>query len=121
MSAVCVPLCPCVCVCVCPASDLLHCRRLFPADVDTPEPDEKSVLTYVSSLYDIFPQPPAEHPLYDAVSSSSSDLTSVIRTTTTRITSTGTGTSASASTSTGHYSTAAVLDRVSPPGGGSGR
>ena len=39
-----------------------------PADVDTPEPDEKSLITYVSSLYDIFPEPPAQHPLYDAVS-----------------------------------------------------
>ena len=38
------------------------------ADVDTPEPDEKSVLTYVSSLYDIFPSPPDSHPLYDVVS-----------------------------------------------------
>ena len=38
------------------------------ADVDTPEPDEKSLITYVSSLYDIFPEPPAQHPLYDAVS-----------------------------------------------------
>ncbi len=29
----------------------------FP-DVDTPEPDEKSVITYVSQLYDVFPEPP---------------------------------------------------------------
>ena len=54
---------------------VIMCLRLclasaFVADVDTPEPDEKSVLTYVSSLYDVFPQPPADHPLYDAVSSS---------------------------------------------------
>lgn len=27
-------------------------------DVDTPEPDEKSVITYVSQLYDVFPEPP---------------------------------------------------------------
>ncbi|XP_037084660.1 plectin-like [Pollicipes pollicipes] len=40
-------------------------RLLDPEDVDTPDPDDKSVLTYVSSLYDVFPQPPAEHPLFD--------------------------------------------------------
>jgi len=38
------------------------------ADVDTPEPDEKSLITYISSLYDVFPDPPAIHPLYDPVS-----------------------------------------------------
>ena len=36
------------------------------ADVDTPEPDEKSVITYVSQLYDVFPEPPPGHPLFDA-------------------------------------------------------
>ena len=35
------------------------------ADVDTPEPDEKSIITYVSQLYDVFPEPPAGHPLFD--------------------------------------------------------
>lgn len=35
-------------------------------DVDTPEPDEKSLITYISSLYDVFPEPPNIHPLYDA-------------------------------------------------------
>lgn len=34
-------------------------------DVDTNEPDEKSLITYISSLYDVFPEPPALHPLYD--------------------------------------------------------
>lgn len=34
-------------------------------DVDTHEPDEKSLITYISSLYDVFPDPPAIHPLYD--------------------------------------------------------
>ena len=34
-------------------------------DVDTPEPDEKSLITYISSLYDVFPNPPSLHPLYD--------------------------------------------------------
>jgi hypothetical protein len=38
-------------------------------DVDTPEPDEKSLITYISSLYDVFPEPPPIHPLYDPVSS----------------------------------------------------
>ena len=35
-------------------------------DVDTPEPDEKSIITYVSQLYDVFPEPPPGHPLFDA-------------------------------------------------------
>ncbi|XP_063975572.1 dystonin isoform X33 [Diachasmimorpha longicaudata] len=41
-------------------------RLLDPEDVDTPEPDEKSLITYISSLYDVFPEPPPIHPLYDA-------------------------------------------------------
>jgi hypothetical protein len=40
-------------------------------DVDTPEPDEKSLITYISSLYDVFPEPPPIHPLYDPVSNNS--------------------------------------------------
>ena len=35
------------------------------SDVDTPEPDEKSIITYVSQLYDVFPEPPPGHPLFD--------------------------------------------------------
>lgn len=35
------------------------------ADVDTNEPDEKSMITYLSSLYDVFPEPPQMHPLFD--------------------------------------------------------
>ena len=38
----------------------------FFVDVDTPEPDEKSIITYVSQLYDVFPEPPPGHPLFDA-------------------------------------------------------
>lgn len=38
------------------------------ADVDTHEIDEKSIITYISSLYDVFPEPPPVHPLYDSVS-----------------------------------------------------
>lgn len=37
-------------------------------DVDTHEPDEKSLITYISSLYETFPEPPAVHPLFDAES-----------------------------------------------------
>lgn len=38
---------------------------LIATDVDTNEPDEKSLITYISSLYDVFPEPPSMHPLYD--------------------------------------------------------
>lgn len=37
----------------------------FFVDVDTNEPDEKSMITYLSSLYDVFPEPPQMHPLFD--------------------------------------------------------
>ena len=38
------------------------------SDVDVPNPDEKSILTYVSSLYDVFPQVPSvEQSLKDNV------------------------------------------------------
>ncbi|XP_072153552.1 microtubule-actin cross-linking factor 1 isoform X30 [Bemisia tabaci] len=40
-------------------------RLLDPEDVDTHEIDEKSIITYISSLYDVFPEPPAAHPLHD--------------------------------------------------------
>ena len=38
---------------------------MFYLDVDTNEPDEKSMITYLSSLYDVFPEPPQMHPLFD--------------------------------------------------------
>ncbi|XP_017784158.1 PREDICTED: dystonin isoform X28 [Nicrophorus vespilloides] len=41
-------------------------RLLDPEDVDTHEPDEKSLITYISSLHEVFPDPPQIHPLYDA-------------------------------------------------------
>lgn len=42
-----------------PTNDPLGCfPTLFPADVDVPSPDEKSVITYVSSIYDAFPKIP---------------------------------------------------------------
>lgn len=31
------------------------------ADVDVPHPDEKSIITYVSSLYDVMPRVPDVH------------------------------------------------------------
>ncbi|XP_035227819.1 dystonin-like, partial [Stegodyphus dumicola] len=37
-------------------------KLLDPEDVDTHEPDEKSLITYISSLYDVFPRPPAHNP-----------------------------------------------------------
>nr|XP_024217733.1 dystonin isoform X10 [Halyomorpha halys] len=40
-------------------------RLLDPEDVDTHEIDEKSIITYISSMYDVFPEPPFAHPLYD--------------------------------------------------------
>ncbi|XP_075219795.1 dystonin-like protein short stop isoform X24 [Lycorma delicatula] len=43
-------------------------RLLDPEDVDTHEIDEKSIITYISSLYDVFPEPPPIHPLYDSES-----------------------------------------------------
>ncbi|GFW43677.1 hypothetical protein TNCV_4770261 [Trichonephila clavipes] len=36
-------------------------KLLDPEDVDTPEPDEKSLITYISSLYDVFPRPPTHN------------------------------------------------------------
>lgn len=41
---------------------------LMVSDVETHEIDEKSMITYISSMYDVFPEPPAIHPLYDSVS-----------------------------------------------------
>ena len=42
---------------------------LYYVDVDVNEPDEKSLITYVSSLYDVFPEVPSvEQSLRDNVS-----------------------------------------------------
>jgi DNA repair exonuclease SbcCD ATPase subunit len=43
-------------------------RLLDPEDVDTHEIDEKSIITYISSLHEAFPEPPRLHPLYDSES-----------------------------------------------------
>lgn len=43
-------------------------NKIFLVDVDTNQPDEKSLITYISSLYDVFPEPPLNHPLQDYVS-----------------------------------------------------
>lgn len=45
-----------------------NCIPFFDVDVDTHEPDEKSLITYISSLHEVFPEPPPIHPLYDSVS-----------------------------------------------------
>ena len=36
-----------------------------PEDVDTANPDEKSIITYLSSLYELFPEPASRHPLME--------------------------------------------------------
>ncbi|XP_057668604.1 dystonin isoform X44 [Diorhabda carinulata] len=41
-------------------------RLLDPEDIDTHNPDEKSLITYISSLHEVFPEPPPIHPLYDS-------------------------------------------------------
>lgn len=44
----------------------MGCARLLePEDVDVPEPDEKSMITYLSQLYELFPDPPERNPLLD--------------------------------------------------------
>lgn len=40
-------------------------KLLDPCDVDTNSPDERSMITYISSLYNVFPQPSKVHPLMD--------------------------------------------------------
>ncbi|XP_074600372.1 dystonin-like protein short stop isoform X2 [Brevipalpus obovatus] len=45
--------------------DLGVTRLLDPEDVDTKNVDEKSMITYISSLYELFPNPPERNPLLD--------------------------------------------------------
>ena len=40
-------------------------RILDPEDVDTSHPDEKSLITYISMLYELFPDPNPRNPLHD--------------------------------------------------------
>ena len=40
-------------------------KILDPQDVDTAMPDEKSIITYISSIYHVFPKPPKAHPLME--------------------------------------------------------
>lgn len=40
-------------------------RLLDPEDVDVPHPDEKSMITYLQQLYELFPNPPERNPLLD--------------------------------------------------------
>lgn len=47
-------------------------KILDPQDVDTSSPDEKSMITYISSIYHVFPQPPKVHPLMDGDSQTQS-------------------------------------------------
>ena len=47
---------------------MMMMMMLFSVDVDVAEPDEKSLITYVSSLYDVFPDVPSmEQSLRDSV------------------------------------------------------
>jgi len=45
--------------------DLGVTKLLDPEDVDIPHPDEKSLITYISSLYELFPEPHEHNPLMD--------------------------------------------------------
>lgn len=45
--------------------DLDVARLLEPEDVDVPCPDEKSMITYLAQLYELFPDPPERNPLLD--------------------------------------------------------
>lgn len=45
-------------------------KLLDPCDVDTSSPDERSMITYISSIYNVFPQPAKNHPLMDTGSQS---------------------------------------------------
>lgn len=40
-------------------------RLLDPQDVDRPNPDEKAMITYLTQLYELFPNPPERNPLLD--------------------------------------------------------
>lgn len=40
-------------------------KLLDPCDVDTNSPDERSMILYISSIYNVFPQAPKNHPLMD--------------------------------------------------------
>lgn len=39
----------------------MYVLMVAPADVDVPHPDEKSIITYVSSMYDVMPRVPDVH------------------------------------------------------------
>lgn len=47
-------------------------KLLDPCDVDTNSPDERSMITYLSTIYNVFPQPPKLHPLMDTGSQNQS-------------------------------------------------
>lgn len=47
-------------------------KLLDPQDVDTASPDEKSMITYISSIYHVFPRPQKFHPLIDGDSQTQS-------------------------------------------------
>lgn len=53
--------------------DFNICRLLDPEDVDTSKPDEKSLITYISSIYELFKEPPIHNPFKDVDTSKVDD------------------------------------------------
>ena len=56
----------------------INCFVVCVLDIDVDEPDEKSMMTYVSSLYDVFPEVPSvEQSVRDNVSAQNCSINAV--------------------------------------------